>query len=121
MKSEYRLSLILDTSEVQALRKAGDNYYYFGNVLLDEIVDVAMKQGSTLEAGEILEEGFEVVLDKKLAASIIDAIDHDFDATKGIHPILNTGLAKEIYKVCSEFLDYIDQRYVASLDLKPIE
>lgn len=120
MKSEYRLSLVLDASEVQALRRAGDSYY-FGNVLLDEIIDAAMKQGSTSGVGEVLDEGLEVILDKRLAASIIDAIDHDSDTTKGIHSILNTSLAKELYKVCSEFLDYVDQKYIASLDLKSIE
>ena len=80
-----------------------------------------MRQGSTLGAGKALEEGLEVVLDRRLAASIIDAIDHDSDTTKGINPILTTGLTKELYKVCSEFLGHTDQRYIASLDLKPIE
>ena len=120
MKSEYRLSLVLDAPEVQALRTAGDSYY-FGSVLLDEIIDAAMRQVSTLGAGKALEEGLEVVLDRRLAASIIDAIDHDSDTTKGINPILTTGLTKELYKVCSEFLGHTDQRYIASLDLKPIE
>ena len=51
MKSEYRLSLVLDAPEVQALRTAGDSYY-FGSVLLDEIIDAANNRGGAVKKRE---------------------------------------------------------------------